>query len=378
MLYSDVLIIGGGIYGLYSAMVLGKRGRTVTVLEMDSEPLLRATYVNQARVHMGYHYPRSLYTATKSAGYFERFFKDYSFCIHKDFEKIYGISSQFSMTNSQQFASFCEAAGIPYEEVNPGKYFQNHMCEGAFRTREYTYDAGKLRGFFLEELSKLSNVTVHYNARVTEIGHSGKTYVVGAVHKKDGKREYETPFVLNTTYASVNQILKLVEKPPVKIKYELCEIIICRAEGKLKDCGITVMDGPFFSVMPFGQTGFHSLTSVTFTPHATCHEDYPQFDCMKKEGSNCSPECLNNCNLCPNRPKSSFDYMSQLARKYLREEYGFTYEKSLFSMKPILRAAEVDDSRPTLISQVSDEPRFVSVLSGKINTIYDLDEILAW
>ena len=27
------------------------------------------------------------------------------------------------------------------------------------------------------------------------------------------------------------------------------------------------MDGPFFSIMPFGETGLHSLTSVTFTPH---------------------------------------------------------------------------------------------------------------
>ena len=35
----------------------------------------------------------------------------------------------------------------------------------------------------------------------------------------------------------------------------------------LKNIGITVMDGPFFSIMPFGQTGLHSLTSVTFTPH---------------------------------------------------------------------------------------------------------------
>ena len=39
--------------------------------------------------------------------------------------------------------------------------------------------------------------------------------------------------------------------------------------------------------------------------------------------------------------------MSQLARKYLKEEYGFAYHSSLFSMKPILKASEIDDSRPT-------------------------------
>ena len=68
--------------------------------------------------------------------------------------------------------------------------------------------------------------------------------------------------------------------------------------------------------------------------------------------------------------------MSKLAHKYLREEYGFDYDRSLFSMKPILKASEVDDSRPTVIRVVSENPTMVSVLSGKINTVYDLDDYL--
>ena len=60
----------------------------------------------------------------------------------------------------------------------------------------------------------------------------------------------------------------------------------------------------------------------------------------------------------------------------LRPELGFAYHSSLFSMKPILKASEIDDSRPTVVRRYSDEPVFVSVLSGKINTVYDLDEVL--
>ena len=44
--------------------------------------------------------------------------------------------------------------------------------------------------------------------------------------------------------------------------------------------------------------------------------------------------------------------------------------------KPILKASEIDDSRPTVVRVMSDEPKLVSVLSGKINTVYDLDEVL--
>ena len=45
-------------------------------------------------------------------------------------------------------------------------------------------------------------------------------------------------------------------------------------------------------------------------------------------------------------------------------------------MKPILLASEIDDSRPTVIKVFSKNPTFASVLSGKINTVYDLNEIL--
>ena len=69
-------------------------------------------------------------------------------------------------------------------------------------------------------------------------------------------------------------------------------------------------------------------------------------------------------------------YMSQLARKYLKDEYKFEYYGSLFSMKPILKMSEIDDSRPTLIKVFNKKPTFVSVLSGKINTVYDLKEVL--
>ena len=68
--------------------------------------------------------------------------------------------------------------------------------------------------------------------------------------------------------------------------------------------------------------------------------------------------------------------MANLARKYLLDKYQFTYNHSLFSMKPILMSSEVDDSRPTLIRKMSDKPVFISVLSGKINPVYDLEEFL--
>lgn len=367
----DKIIIGAGLYGLYSALFCGEKGQKVLVLECDPTPFRRATYINQARVHQGYHYPRSLSTAVKSARYFERFNKDYGFCINKEFNKVYATSSKYSWTDGEQFKNFCKAANIPCEELHSSRFFKEKMCDGAFLTKEYTYDAMILKDYFLDKLSKLKNVEIKYGVNITKIDKDDKLYYLSVDDKL-----YKSKFVLNATYAGTNQIMEMAGFEKFKIKYELCEIIICDVNDKLKEYGFTVMDGPFFSIMPFGKTGFHSLTSVTFTPHTTSYDGVPTFSCQKESKGFCSTKHLGNCNDCPAKPETAFPYMANLARKYLKDEYKFEYKKSLFSMKPILMSSEIDDSRPTIIRKCSINPTFVSVLSGKINTVYDLDEVL--
>lgn len=371
MIYEKI-IVGAGLYGLYSALFCGKCGEKVLVLECDSAPFKRATYINQARVHMGYHYPRSYSTAIKSSHYFERFIKDYSFCVLSKFDQIYATSENFSWTSADQFMKFCSAASIRCEEVNPSKYFNDRMCDGAFLTTEYTFDANILKNYFLLELAKYPNVEIKYNAKIRNIKKTQTSFQVST----ESDDNYSTRFLLNATYASSNQILNKVGYEPFKIKYELCEIILCNVSNKLKDIGITVMDGPFFSIMPFGKTGYHSLTSVTFTPHMTSNDCLPTFNCQERSNGFCSPQQLGNCNDCPEKPESAWTFMSNMARKYLKDEYEFEYVGSLFSMKPILKASEIDDSRPTVIKEYSTNPTFISVFSGKINTVYDLDEVL--
>ena len=258
----DKIIIGAGLYGLYSALFSGKKGEAVLVLEYDNEPFSRATYINQARVHMGYHYPRSLSTALKSAGYYRRFHEDFSFAIHQNFRQIYATSAEFSWTGAAEFEAFCRAAEIRCEALPPDTYFRSGMCDGAFLTEEDTYDAVILRDYFLKEIEAIPRVTIQTDVRLSQIERKDNCYELE--YTKNGAEESaKTAFLINATYASANQVLKKAGADPFGIKYELCEIILCSVEGPLKDIGLTVMDGPFFSIMPFGKTGYHSLTSVT-------------------------------------------------------------------------------------------------------------------
>jgi hypothetical protein len=366
------LILGAGLYGIYAALFCARRGEQVTVLEYEDALFTRATYINQARLHQGYHYPRSFSTALKAKGYFNRFYSDYRFCVHSAFDQVYAVSASSSWTGARQFRRFCENAGIRCDEVPAEKYFKPGLCEGAFLTTEYTYDARILKDHLLEELSRYPHALVRYGVRLRKIERREGEF---AITLEDGG-ECVSPFVLNATYAGVNQVHALAGFAPFNIKYELCEIILCKVNGALKDTGVTVMDGPFFSIMPFGKTGLHSLTSVAFTPHITSFTPLPSFPCQERSGGFCSPRRLGNCNRCPAKPESAWPYMSKLAEKYLRDLYRFEYEGSLFSMKPTLQTSEIDDSRPTVIRQLSGNPAFISVLSGKINTVYDLDAVL--
>lgn len=131
----------------YIHLFLGLNNQKILVLKCDSIPFRCANYINQARVHQGYHYPRSISTTMKSAGYFEWFNKDYNFCINREFDKAYATSSQYFWSNGEQFKSFVK---LPIFRVK--NFIQNDSLKKVcvtelFLTREYTYDV-----MILEEL----------------------------------------------------------------------------------------------------------------------------------------------------------------------------------------------------------------------------------
>lgn len=365
----DRVIIGAGIYGLYAAQYSAKLGQNILVLECEKAPFVRATYANQARLHMGYHYPRSYSTAIKTAKYFDRFVTDYKESINSEFDQIYATSANYSWTNKEQFIKFCNNAGIRCDNIDPEKYFNAEICDGAYLTKEYSFDAKILKDQMMKEIAPLQ---ILYDTRIESIIRQGDKYIITT----NTTEPISTKFIINATYASINQIQALAGLSLFPIKYELCELILCKVSDNLKNTGITVMDGPFFSIMPFGKTAYHTLSSVTFTPHMTSMSDLPTFDCQQNSDGYCTPENLGNCNNCPAKPKSAWPYMSALAKKYLKPDYKIEYIDSLYSIKPILKTSEIDDSRPTLIKKFTETPTFISVLSGKINTIYDMDEVL--
>jgi glycine/D-amino acid oxidase-like deaminating enzyme len=263
----DVIVIGGGLYGCVLALQARQRGRRVTLLEKESDLLRRASYANQARIHQGYHYPRSLLTALRSRVNFPRFAVDFAECVHAGFDKYYAVARHQSKVTADQFRLFCQRIGAPLAPAPRAvkELFDPVLIEEVFRVTEHAFDAVRLRQLLWRALHE-AGVDVRLHARVLRIEPYGGELSV-LVRGPGSEGSYLAGLVCNCTYSQINQVLQDSGLPLVPLKHELTEMALVRVPGEFQGLGITVMDGAFFSLMPFPPRGLHSLSHVRYTPH---------------------------------------------------------------------------------------------------------------
>ena len=136
---------------------------------------------------------------------------------------------------------------------------------------------------------------------------------------------------------------------------------LIQAPNVLKEIGVTIMDGPFFSMMPFPARGLHTLSHVRYTPHFSWKDEYGT-DPYKK--------------LDEYDRATRVDRMIRDISRYLPAVLEAKYVDSLFEVKTVLIKNEGDDGRPILFEKHVELPGCYSVLGGKIDNIYDVLEKL--
>jgi glycine/D-amino acid oxidase-like deaminating enzyme len=363
---ADAVIIGGGFYGSVIAIYLAKtRGlRHVVLLEREPELLLRASYSNQARVHNGYHYPRSFTTAFRSRVNMPRFVRDWPQVIKKDFVKLYAIARGNSKVTSKQFERFCHEIGanIKPANVNLKNLFEPRLIEDVFLVEEYAFDSMKLAESIIKELQEAA-VDIHYSTRALAISRSpGDKSLIVATHSKSGSASsLSCRYVFNCTYSGLNQFSGDFPGTQTGLKQEIAEMAIMQAPEVLREIGVTVMDGPFFSMMPFPARGLHTLSHVRYTPH---------FSWKDERG-------LDPYKMLDEYGRASYiDRMVRDVSRYMPAVLEAKYIDSLFEVKTLLVKNEGDDGRPILFEKHEELPGCYSVLGGKIDNIYDVLEKL--
>src|SRR5579864_3419410 len=148
--------------------MLGELGKRVLLVEREAELLARASLLNQARVHHGYHYPRSILTSLRSQKNYARFVREYRACVDQRFAHYYAIA-RGSKVSAAQFVEFCRRIGAPIEPAPERirKLFDKTRIEAVFAVEECAFDATKLRAAVRKGLVKEGvEVRVGTEARV--------------------------------------------------------------------------------------------------------------------------------------------------------------------------------------------------------------------
>src|SRR5207237_1008770 len=76
-------------------------------------------------------------------------------------------------------------------------------------------------------------------------------------------------------YGQTNAVAAASGLPVIPLKHEIAEMALVEVPPVLKRLGVTVMDGPFFSCMPFPPRNLHTLSHVLYTPHGHCSDGRP-------------------------------------------------------------------------------------------------------
>lgn len=351
----DAAVVGAGLYGSLVALHLAdRRGARVVLLEKDGDILRRASYGNQARVHNGYHYPRSLRTGLRSHVNYARFVDEYRDCIVDEFAQYYAIARKNSRVNANQFERFCRRVEAPLRPApeRVTRWFDASLIERVYRVEECAFDATALRTRIRRRLHD-STVELRLDTEAVSVAADGSESTEVTYRRDGAVSRLRAARVYNCTYSRLNELLRASGLAPVPVKHEVAEIALVRVPEELEEAGVTVMCGPFFSVMPFPAEGLHSLSHVRYTPH---------FAWFAGNGRPPEPSAAGKGGGDPYRvleayeKPSRFEHMRRDAARYL----------------PALADCRHVDSRPILLRRHEEAPGVTTVLGSKIDNVFDV------
>lgn len=359
----DITIIGGGFFGLYIAEYFALLNKKVLVVEKESDAMQRASYKNQARVHNGYHYPRSVLTALRSRISFPRFVEEFESCIDSDFDKYYMISNRLGKVTPNQFEKFCDRIGASHEPASSAihQLVKPNMIDSIFKVKEFAFNSVLLKETMLNRLQN-SNVNILFNHEVSKIERINSSLEL-TVNSNVDKRKITSKQVFNCTYSLLNSVLSESSLELIPLRHEMTEMCIVDVPDELKKVGITIMCGPFFSIMPFPSKQAHSFSHVRYTPH---------YEWDDKNNSYLNAHKLEK----ENQRRTAFKKMQLDAQRYIPILEDIKYKESLWEVKTILPRSGADDSRPILFKANYGLPGLHCLMGGKIDNIYDVLQII--
>jgi len=287
-----------------------------------------------------------------------RFMQDFPEAVVDDFQMLYAIARKRSKVSSKRFFQMFRTIGAPIQPAIPSQValFDPDMIESVFVCSEAAFDFLVLRRLMEERLDKVGVEVLMSTGLDSLEDRQGSV----CANLSDGS-EVVARYAFNVTYSKINDLLDRAKLPRAQLKHELAEIALVEPPNELRGFGVTVMDGPFFSCMPFPAEGLYSLTHVRYTPHKSWTDS-----------------AATNPSLTPLHvaDTSRVQHMIHDGQRYLPCLAQAVPCKSLYEVKTVLTKNERDDGRPILYQRRPETSRVVSILGGKIDNIYDLFDLI--
>lgn len=323
----EVAVIGAGIFGVSCALELGKHFN-VTLFEKSDALLCGASFGNQNRFHYGYHYPRSDDTGKECLSSLSSFEASYGEAICRDLKNYYCVAKSNSKTTPQEYKDFCNRLGLRYEVEWPSTRYLNHgLIDLSLRVPEPIFDFYSLRKIVSQKLGESRTISLRLNASIVSARVAGQKKILTA-RSGESQSESEFDYVVNTTYKNLNEVSELFGFSNRSFQFELVEIPIITLPGNHR-IGITVMDGPFCSILPFGHSKntllYHAAESLLDTRFSG---KYTVADCIASKSDKIIEE-------------SSAFFPLLKAAKYLR---------SIIVVRTVDPSSEKDDARRSEIT----------------------------
>lgn len=361
----DAVVIGGGIIGSVVARFLAEHGRKTVLLEARPALLRGASFNNQARVHRGYHYPRSFLTGLRSSVNFPRFIAEFGETLER-FSAYYAVGRHVSKVTASQFKVFCDRIGAPIAPAPTAirRLFNAALVEDVFAVEECGLDARRLAARLDGDLAE-RRVRVECTTRATRVEALPGAMLRVRYERGGLTSALDAGQVFNCTYSAVNSLLRSSGLPLIPLKHELTEMALVDVPPELSRVGITVMCGPFFSLLPFPPRRLHTLSHVRYTPHTW----WP-------EGAGEAPTPDLRLDVPTSERATRFSFMQRDAQRYVPLLQRLSYRGSLWEIKTVLPASEIDDSRPILFRAHHGLPNLHCIIGAKIDNVYDvIDEL---
>jgi hypothetical protein len=332
MIKYDVIVIGGGFFG---CMIASRYEGNVLILEESEDILQFASVNNQARVHNGYHYPRSEKTAFSSHKNYEKFSKDFSTAVLSYGEMLYPIAKE-SLVSPDTFFKKYKEIGCPIELKKDWKtIFNPHLIEEVFSVEEKVFDGNILRETVRK---KIKNKNLKTNSRVSSVRKNDNSLTVTL----ENGEFFSAERVMLCVYEETNQILRNSSLPEIDLIVKHSMMPLIRVPEEFQKLSMTIMDGPFFSIMPFPMQKCHSIHHVKLTPN----------------------------------PESKFENFYEDVVRFVPGLSKMKQIGSIVQKKTVFPQNSEDDGRPIMYKKDYGFENFDVIVGGKIDNIYDIFDII--